>query len=111
MQVMSMHFKPRATEKLADPHLREALDGLKQRFVPGRANVIAELDNFEEIRAAAAQIRQHALDHLDFFLEEFERNARARGATVHWAETWADVTRIVCAIARDHSVRKAIKSK
>ena len=111
MQVASMHFKPRAAEKLADPHLREALDGLESRFVPGRAKVIAELDNFEEIREAAAQIRSRALDHLDFFLEEFERNATARGATVHWAETQADVARIVCAIARDNGVRKAIKSK
>jgi L-lactate dehydrogenase complex protein LldF len=106
-----MHFKPRAAEKLADPHLRQALDGLKSRFVPGRASVIAELDNFEEIREAAAQIRSRALDHLDFFLEEFERNATARGAIVHWAETWADVTQIVCAIARDNGVRKAVKSK
>ena len=106
-----MHFKSRATQKLADPQLRAALDGLKRRFVPGRANVIAELDNYDEIRDSAAAIRQRALDHLDFFLEEFERNATARGATVHWAETWADVTDIVCAIARQNSVRKAVKSK
>jgi L-lactate dehydrogenase complex protein LldF len=111
MQVTSMHFKPRATQKLADPHLRAALDGLKRRFVPGRANVIAELDNFEEIRDSAALIRQRALDHLDFFLEEFERNARARGAIVHWGETWEDVTGIVCGIARENAVRKAVKSK
>ena len=111
MQVASMHFKPRAKDKLADPHLREALDGLKSRFVPGRAAAVAELDNLEEIREAAARIRSRALDHLDFFLEEFERNAQARGATVHWAETAADVSRIVCAIARDNAVRKAVKSK
>ena len=111
MQVASMHFKSRAAEKLADPHLREALDGLKSRFVAGRANVIAELENFEEIRDAAAQIRNRALDNLDFFLEEFERNATARGAIVHWAETWSDVTDIVCRIARENGVRKAVKSK
>jgi L-lactate dehydrogenase complex protein LldF len=111
MHVASMHFKPRAAEKLADPYLREALQGLKTRFVPGRANAIAELDNFEEIREAAAQIRQRSLEHLDFFLEEFERNATARGATVHWAETREDVARIVCEIARNNAVRKAVKSK
>jgi L-lactate dehydrogenase complex protein LldF len=111
MQVTSMHFKPRAKERLADPHLREALDGLKSRFVPGRAAAIAELDNFEEIREAAARIRQHALEHLDFYLEEFERNATRRGAVVHWAESWTDVTDTVRRIAREHGVRKAVKSK
>jgi L-lactate dehydrogenase complex protein LldF len=111
MHVASMHFKPRSAEKLADPHLREALDGLKRRFVPGRAAAIGELDDFEATRDAAAAIRNRALEHLDFFLEEFERNAQARGAVVHWAETSADVNRIVIAIARDNGVRKAVKSK
>ena len=111
MQVTSMHFKARSTEKLADPHLRQALDGLKQRFVPGRAAVIAELDNFEAIRDAAAEIRDRTLKNLDFFLEQFEHRATERGAVVHWAETWADANEIVLRIARDNGVRKAVKSK
>ena len=41
MQVASMHFKPRAREKLADAELRSALEGLKRRFVPGRARHVA----------------------------------------------------------------------
>src|SRR5688572_27558622 len=110
MQVASMHFKPRASAKLADPALREALDGLKRRFVPGRAAVMTEVD-FEATREAAAAIRNRALDHLDFFLELFERNATARGTVVHWAETTEEVNAIVTAIARDNGVRKAVKSK
>jgi L-lactate dehydrogenase complex protein LldF len=111
MQISSMHFKARATQKLADPDLREALNGLKQRFVPGRAAVIAELDNFEEIREAAAEIRRRTLEHLDFFLEAFERKATERGAVVHWAQTWQEANEIVLRIARDNGVRKAVKSK
>jgi len=110
MQVASMHFKARAAEKLADPQLREALGGLKRRFVPARAAAMAELD-FEATRDAAAAIRARALEHLDFYLERFEREAIARGATVHWAETAADVNALVLAIARDNGVRKAAKSK
>ncbi|RPI44401.1 MAG: iron-sulfur cluster-binding protein, partial [Betaproteobacteria bacterium] len=111
MQVTSMHFKARAAEKLADPSLREALEGLKRRFVPGRAAAIAELDNFEEIREAAAAIRARVLGHLDFYLEEFERRATERGALVHWAQTWHEANEIVLRIARDNGVRKAVKSK
>lgn len=110
MQVASMHFRPRATEKLADPHLREALNGLKRRFVPGRAAVMTEVD-FEATRDAAEAIRNRALENLDYFLELFERNATARGAKVHWAETAQEVNDIVLAIARDNGVRKAVKSK
>ena len=96
MQVASMHFKARAGGKLADRKLQAALRKLQNNFVKGRAERVLELDNFEEIRTAAAAIRDRALNNLDAWLEEFERNAQARGAVVHWAETAADVNGIVC---------------
>ena len=111
MQVTSMHFKARAGEKLADVRLQGALKKLQGNFVKGRADRIAELDNFQDIRDAAAAIRDRTLAHLDVYLETFERNATARGAVVHWAETHDDVNRIVNEIAAQHGVRKVIKSK
>jgi len=111
MQITSMHFKARAGGKLADVKLQGALKKLQGNFVKGRADRVAELDNFQEIRDAAAAIRDRALAHLDVWLETFERNATARGAVVHWAETHEDVNRIVNEIAVQHGVRKVIKSK
>jgi L-lactate dehydrogenase complex protein LldF len=63
------------------------------------------------VRTRAAEIRDAALNHLDQWLEYFERQATARGAIVHWAENAADVQRIVTEIARQHGVSKAAKSK
>jgi len=111
MQVASMHFKARIGEKLADVKLQAALRKLRGNFVQGRADRVAEVSNFEEIRSAAAAIRDRALGNLDAYLEEFEKNATARGAIVHWAETTADVNRIVCGLAAKYGVRKAVKSK
>jgi len=106
-----MHFKARAGEKLADRRLQSALKKLQGNFVKGRADRIAELDNFAEIRDAAAAIRDRALAHLDLYLEAFEQNATAAGAVVHWAQTHDDVNRIVREIAAQHGVRKVVKSK
>jgi len=106
-----MHFKSRAREKLADRNLQNALNKLQGNFVRGRAQRVSEMDNFEAIRDAAAAIRERVLSELDIYLEEFERNAKARGAEVHWAESHEDVNRIVCELARRHGVRKAVKSK
>ncbi|MBM3372555.1 MAG: iron-sulfur cluster-binding protein [Betaproteobacteria bacterium] len=111
MQVTSMHFKARAGEKLADRRLQSALKKLQGNFVKGRADRIAELDNFADIRDAAAAIRDRALAHLDLYLEAFEQNATAAGAVVHWAQTHDDVNRIVREIAAQHGVRKVVKSK
>ena len=111
MQLTSYRFKTTARVKLADPRLQAALEKLQDNFVKGRAERVAELDNFPAIRDAAAKIRDRALEHLDVYLEEFERNATARGTVVHWAETTADVNRIVCELAAKYGVRKAAKSK
>ena len=94
-----MHFKARAGAKLADVKLQAALKKLQSNFVKGRADRMAEIGNFEALRTHAAAIRDHALANLDVYLEEFEKNATARGAVVHWAETTADVNRIVCELA------------
>ncbi|HEX6007164.1 MAG TPA: (Fe-S)-binding protein, partial [Burkholderiales bacterium] len=111
MQVTSMHFKARAGGKLADVKLQAALKKLQTNFVRGRAERVAELDNFQAIRDAGAAIRDRALVNLDLYLAEFERNATKAGALVHWAETTAEANRIVCEIAAQHGVRKIVKSK
>ncbi len=111
MQIASMHFKARAHDNLRDAKLQANLRKFQGKFVPARRNAIAELDDFEGTREAARDIRQRALDDLDTWLTLFEENATARGATVLWAATPADVNRLVLDIAARHAVRKIIKSK
>jgi L-lactate dehydrogenase complex protein LldF len=111
VKVESSQFKAKAKRSLADPHLHRALSNLRLRLVAGRGAAVAELDNFEAMREAARVVRDQALEQLDFLLEEFERNATARGAQVHWAETPQDMNRIVLDIAQRAGVRKAVKSK
>src|SRR5688572_6603432 len=111
MQLTSNRFKTTARAKLGDANLQAALTKLQSNFVKGRAQRVAELENFDAIRDHAAAIRQRALDHLDTYLEEFERNATARGAVVHWAETTEDANAIVCELARKYGVKKVAKSK
>jgi len=111
MQVTSMHFKERAHVKLHDERLQLNLKKMQGKFVAKRRASLVELDDFEGTRDAGKAIRARALDDLDVWLETFERNATARGATVLWAETPADVNALVLEIAARHAVKKIIKSK
>ena len=70
MQVTSTQFKKIASQKLADPRLQATLANAKGRFVVARASAISEIDHFEEMRQAAAELRDHCLDNLDVYLEE-----------------------------------------
>src|SRR4051794_20171989 len=111
MQVASIHFKERAHEKLNDAQLQFNLQKIKGKFVAKRRASITELDDFEGTREAARAMRQRALDDLDTWLTLFEENATARGATVLFARTPAEINALVLDIARRHGVRKIIKSK
>jgi L-lactate dehydrogenase complex protein LldF len=106
-----MHFKERAHDRLHDAQLQANLNKFRTRFVAARRNAIVEIDDFEGTRDAAKAIRNRALEDLDVWLEMFERNARASGATVLFAQTPADVNALVLEIAQRHAVRKIIKSK
>ncbi|MEK9721618.1 MAG: lactate utilization protein B, partial [Quisquiliibacterium sp.] len=111
MQVQSMHFKARAGQKLADARLQKNLKILSTNWTGGRARAIAELDDFEASRDDAIHRRNLALANLDVWLERFEQQATARGATVLFAETPADAARLVVEIAKKHGVKKVTKSK
>ncbi|HJU20981.1 MAG TPA: LutB/LldF family L-lactate oxidation iron-sulfur protein [Casimicrobiaceae bacterium] len=111
MQIASMYFKERAHAKLHDAQLQANLAKFQGRFVPARAHAITELDDFEATRDAAEAIRDRALEDLDVWLSIFEENARARGATVLYAQTPAEINALVLDIARRHGIAKIIKSK
>jgi len=111
MQVQSMHFKARAGQKLADQRLQQNLKKLSTKFVSGRAAAITELDDFEGTRNAAIERRMRAIENLDVWLETFEKKATSQGATVLFAESAEEASRLVVEIAKKHGVKKATKSK
>ena len=111
MQVQTMHFKSRAGEKLADQRLQQTLKKFAGRFVGARAQAITELDDFEATRDAAVERRMRAIDNLDVWLATFEKEARRRGATVLYAETAEQASKLVVEIAKKHGVKKVTKSK
>jgi len=106
-----MHFKARAGRRLADERLQQNLKKLSTKFVSGRASAITELDDFEGTRNAAKERRMRAIENLDVWLDTFEQQAVKRGATVLYAQTAEEASRLVVEIAKKHDVKKATKTK
>ena len=67
--------------------------------------------DWEELRQLASGIKEHTLSRLDYYLLEFEQNASANGAIVHWASDAREHNDIILGILRRHHVRKLVKSK
>ncbi|MDH4982243.1 LutB/LldF family L-lactate oxidation iron-sulfur protein [Hyphomicrobium sp. D-2] len=96
---------------LADAPLQRALADVPAGFVAGRRRAREELLEFEPLRRVARDIRDHALAHLDLYLEAFESNATKAGSRVHWAASGDDACRIVLDICRAAGARTITKSK
>ena len=111
MQVQSMFFERKASEKLNDPRLQENLKRLSSKFVNARATSILELEDFEGTRSAAVEIRNRSIKNLDVWLELFEQKAAETGAKVLFARTPQEAAQLVVKIAKKHSVKSVIKSK
>jgi L-lactate dehydrogenase complex protein LldF len=104
-------FDANARAALKDTQLRGALHNATSLFGAKRLAAAQSLDNWDELRSQARMIKDETLLHLDKYLEEFEANAEAAGAQVHWARDAAEANEIVCRLAKERNARLVVKSK
>ncbi len=69
------------------------------------------LPEWEDLRAAASEVKMHTISRLAKYLEQFEVNAKKLGVHVHWAKDGAEHNKIVHGILQKHDVKKVVKSK
>lgn len=111
MQVTSPAFKNNARRALRDRQLQAALGQVGSGFVERRRSVVDALPEFDQLRDSSRDIKDHALAHLDLYLEAYEAKVRAAGGEVHYAETGADACNLVLDICRRVGARVVTKGK
>ena len=111
MESTTRAFKDNARAAVADPQLKRALVHVKEGFIGKRAKAAARLPEFEELRDAARDIKNHTLDHLDLYLERYEAKVTAAGGQVHWCATAEDARATVLDICRRVGAKTATKGK
>ena len=111
MQSTSHRFTQNVREAVLDDQLRLALGRAQTGFVGNRANALSALPEFEALRGAARDIKEHTLGHLDFYLELFEHQATQAGAHVHWAATPEQAREIVLDICQGAGAQTVTKGK
>lgn len=65
---------------LSDARLQNAIYSSTARLMDKRAHAIAPdaIDDFQGLRTQANAIKRHAIDNLDYYLEQLEQNVIAR---------------------------------
>jgi L-lactate dehydrogenase complex protein LldF len=108
---MTRGFPQAARAALADSQLRRNLGHATSTIRAKRARAVAEVADWEELRAAGAEIKERTLRHLDVHLERLEEAVTGAGGTVHWARTGAEASAVVADVARAHGSDEVIKVK
>jgi L-lactate dehydrogenase complex protein LldF len=110
MTLTSPAFKDNARAGLADVQLQRALSkGLG--FVERRRLAAERLPEFEPLRDAARDIKNHTLAHLDLYLEAYEARVTAAGGQLHYAVTAEEARAIVLDICRAAAAKTVTKGK
>src|SRR4051794_9517318 len=76
-----------------------------------RQRVMPDLPDADGLRTLAGDIKQHAIENLDYYLEQLQANVERNGGHVHYAARADDARRIILDIAKQANCTRVIKSK
>ncbi|MEU8921480.1 LutB/LldF family L-lactate oxidation iron-sulfur protein [Kitasatospora sp. NPDC048545] len=107
----SPSFPEAAREALGNTQLRANLKRATTTIRDKRLAVASELDDWEQLRDAAAAIKKRTSRHLDRYLVQLEAAVTAAGGTVHWASDAAEANRIVTELVQATGEREVVKVK
>jgi L-lactate dehydrogenase complex protein LldF len=110
---MSVEFDRKIHDTLADANLQLAVYAatgrLKQKRIQSTADDV--LPDYQELRTQANALKKHAIDNLDHYLEEFQRNVEAHGGKVVYCKDATEVSDFVLDLAKRRGSRLIVKSK
>jgi L-lactate dehydrogenase complex protein LldF len=104
-------FPKAARTALADPQLRRNLGHATATIRAKSARVIAELPDWQELRAAGSALKADTMARLPELLEQLEERVTAAGGVVHWAADANEANAIVTDLVKATGEHRVIKVK
>lgn len=104
-------FRQRIAAGISDARVIQAVHRATLHKVDAVADAMTGFRNHDAIRGLAARIKQHTLENLPRYLEQFAAAAERHGTHVHFAADADAACQIICDIARGSGARLAVKSK
>src|SRR5580700_9381577 len=100
-------------QTLGDARLQLAIYSATNRLMTHRAGAVGPdlLPEYQELRNDANQLKKHTIDHLDYYLELFERNVIAHGGKVVYCTDSQEVADFVLTLAKERGAHLIVKSK
>ncbi|MCE4956457.1 LutB/LldF family L-lactate oxidation iron-sulfur protein [Macrococcoides caseolyticum] len=111
MKIGNETFKKAVKTELKDDFMRGAVSSAQDRLRERKIKSQESLGNWEEWRSHSEEIRQHTLEHLDYYLNMLAENVAAKGGHVFFAETAEEANEYVQKVLIEKKAKKVAKSK
>lgn len=106
-----IRIKPHIKAVLDDRKLQRNLRTTLANSLHSRQAAVDEVENWQELRTYARQVKLHTLARLHDYLSQLEENITANGGRVIWANSAGDAVQAVLEIAHARNVGSVVKSK
>ncbi len=104
-------FHQVSVKAAGDEKLKTAINAAVLRQYTARQLQMLDLPDSDKLRTLAGDIKQHTLDYLDYYLDQFIANVEKNGGKVHFAHDGKEANQIIIAIAKKAKCTRCIKSK
>ena len=104
-------FKTRVNDVLANDFKVKAIHTAQDVFYEKLKAVVDQVAEWEDFRNESADLRDHVLANLDYYLNQFAENAEKAGAHVHFAADDKEATAICMEVLRAKEAKMVVKSK
>ncbi len=111
MKSTARSFKENARQALKNQRLQKSLKVMGRGFVEKRAKARAALPEFDALCQQGQAIKTHTLEHLDLYLEVYEKQLAASGGHLHLAQTAQQACQQILQICRNSNARLVTKGK
>ncbi|MDI9314281.1 MAG: lactate utilization protein B [Hydrotalea sp.] len=105
------NFSAAADKAIKNDGLQQRLAHITHEFINKRQAAVNAVPDWEAWRVAGKNIKQHAIEHLDIYLEEFEKNLTNAGGELHYCQTGEEAADKILRICQQHKAQLVVKSK
>ncbi|MFD1064990.1 LutB/LldF family L-lactate oxidation iron-sulfur protein [Oceanobacillus locisalsi] len=111
IKISETPYKERIEQGIDNDFMRQAVSSAQGRFRNGRLTQAEELGNWEDWRQLGAEIREHTLENIDYYLYQLSEEVEKRGGNVFFAETAEEANAYIENVVKKKEAKKVVKTK
>jgi L-lactate dehydrogenase complex protein LldF len=107
----TLHLRDRAKKAVLNESMRKAVQKAVDRLSGNRQIAETEMPGWNDWREQGKRIRQHTVNHLDYYLGQLSKSVQMKGGHIHFAQTAEEARKVIINICKQSNAKLVAKSK